>query len=326
MISYVAKLLFIFASSVQNVIIFTSVIGETIISVISWICFTSLNIFNYFLLFFQIVYEDNSIIITEELPNYLKVFSETILHQFYLLWNFIDAVCHGVYIKLSAITANITWPLDATVLFLGRNLLYMKSTLIYFGNTVWFIITFLPVHMPHVLQKSTKYILDIIMTKVVDGYMLLLKFTNFLTEVPIESFLGLSVFIILVRMLIHFRTVIVTQIFMIYWSLLRNFMYYFYMIYNYFTNAEVRVITQLANGEVLHRSGDSENLDNVLQDETVNITDSLCVICQERQKCVLTLPCRHVCLCIDCCRRLYGYQRTCPICRTFIYHSVTVYL
>lgn len=51
-----------------------------------------------------------------------------------------------------------------------------------------------------------------------------------------------------------------------------------------------------------------------------------CVVCRERVKSVLTLPCRHVCLCRECCDTIFNYQRRCPICRTFIYHTVNIYM
>uniref|UniRef100_S4PRQ8 RING finger protein 26 n=1 Tax=Pararge aegeria TaxID=116150 RepID=S4PRQ8_9NEOP len=107
-----------------------------------------------------------------------------------------------------------------------------------------------------------------------------------------------------------------------YWILVRKFLYFYYAIYNYFTNSEVRLITQMVGEQQVN----FRNVESHTANDNDDSVDALCVICQERQKCVLTLPCRHVCLCTECCMRLYGYQRTCPICRTFIYHSVTIYL
>lgn len=323
MISYVAKLLYILASSVQNIVHVTSLLGETILTVIKWIYLMLLNVINNILLFFQIVYDDNIIIFTEDLPNCHNIVIETITNQFHTLWIHLCAVLHGILTYLNAIQSNIICALNSIVFIGWQVILVLKNTFIYFGNTVWFIITFIPVHLPHLLQVFTRYALEVIVAQIVDGYMTLLQFTNYLTEVPLESFLGISIFIIVTRLCIHFRTQITTQIVIFYWTLIRNIMYCFYMFLNYFTNSEVRVITRMANGEDLRAE---DHIENYFNEEADHMVDSLCVICQERQKCVLTLPCRHVCLCADCCRRLYGYQRTCPICRTFIYHSVTVYL
>ena len=56
---------------------------------------------------------------------------------------------------------------------------------------------------------------------------------------------------------------------------------------------------------------------------------SLCVICQDQVKSVLVLPCRHVCMCIDCARTVvngsYGQRRICPLCRGNIRIIMNVY-
>lgn len=52
-----------------------------------------------------------------------------------------------------------------------------------------------------------------------------------------------------------------------------------------------------------------------------------CVVCRDRQKCVLLLPCKHLCLCEDCADYILftGQQQKCPLCRTNIVHSMSVY-
>jgi len=49
----------------------------------------------------------------------------------------------------------------------------------------------------------------------------------------------------------------------------------------------------------------------------------LCVICQERDKCVVLLPCRHLCLCEDC--STHDGLLLCPLCRQPIAHKIGVY-
>uniref|UniRef100_A0A1I8Q0P1 RING-type domain-containing protein n=1 Tax=Stomoxys calcitrans TaxID=35570 RepID=A0A1I8Q0P1_STOCA len=52
-----------------------------------------------------------------------------------------------------------------------------------------------------------------------------------------------------------------------------------------------------------------------------------CVVCRDRQKCVVLLPCKHLCLCEECADyMIFSAQRqTCPLCRTSIVHSMSVY-
>ena len=56
----------------------------------------------------------------------------------------------------------------------------------------------------------------------------------------------------------------------------------------------------------------------------------LCVICKELPKNVLVLPCRHMCMCIDCAHEVVSQRnrqrRTCPLCRSAIETIMDVYI
>ncbi|KAI8125948.1 hypothetical protein FF38_08884 [Lucilia cuprina] len=62
-------------------------------------------------------------------------------------------------------------------------------------------------------------------------------------------------------------------------------------------------------------------------DKTLDVTQR-CVICRDRQKCVLLLPCKHLCLCEECADYMFfsSQRQNCPLCRTFIDHSMSVYI
>ena len=49
----------------------------------------------------------------------------------------------------------------------------------------------------------------------------------------------------------------------------------------------------------------------------------MCVICQEREKSVVLLPCRHLCLCAHCAQ--HDHLQQCPLCRRHIAHRISVY-
>lgn len=51
--------------------------------------------------------------------------------------------------------------------------------------------------------------------------------------------------------------------------------------------------------------------------------ERLCVICQEKEKTVVLLPCRHMCLCDDC--SIHEQLGQCPLCRRPIAHKISVY-
>lgn len=56
----------------------------------------------------------------------------------------------------------------------------------------------------------------------------------------------------------------------------------------------------------------------------------MCVVCQDRSKSVLILPCRHMCLCVECgnhiARSRARERRKCPLCRSKINTIMNVYL
>lgn len=325
MISLVAKIINIFATSLQTILLIASFTGKLIVSAATWISSLIINSLRSVITFFEIVYEDNLAIFTEEIPASVYGVLDAFVYQINRIQDGVINIVNEIYLEFNELLSTVNWMTRTVAIMISEVLILVKSSVIFIGDTVWLIVTFVPIYLPQLLRAVFKYIGLIIGRFIVDAYMTLLKFTNWLTEVPLQSFMGITSAIIIVRLCVHFREPIIGHMTMLYWSLIRNVLYLYYLLFNYFTNSEVGLIAQMAGGQDLG-SSDITYYDSSNVDDPANGADSLCVICQERQKCVLTLPCRHVCLCTDCCRRLYGYQRTCPICRTFIYHTVTVYL
>lgn len=61
-------------------------------------------------------------------------------------------------------------------------------------------------------------------------------------------------------------------------------------------------------GEIFGIEGGTANL--------VNDTNKLCVICFTNDKDTVVLPCRHMCLCMECSQIVRRQSNNCPICRT----------
>ena len=54
--------------------------------------------------------------------------------------------------------------------------------------------------------------------------------------------------------------------------------------------------------------------------------DKLCVVCQDKEKCIMILPCRHLCICQDCQAPLQERNNHCPICRRPVRQYIKAYL
>ena len=50
----------------------------------------------------------------------------------------------------------------------------------------------------------------------------------------------------------------------------------------------------------------------------VNESQKECVVCYEANKDTVVLPCRHMCLCINCSQIVRMQTNKCPICRTTV--------
>lgn len=49
----------------------------------------------------------------------------------------------------------------------------------------------------------------------------------------------------------------------------------------------------------------------------------MCVVCQDKEKSVVLLPCRHMCVCAACSE--HAQLKNCPLCREAIAHKISVF-
>lgn len=91
-------------------------------------------------------------------------------------------------------------------------------------------------------------------------------------------------------------------------------------------------LKQVSLDEIIELEAElKRSLDIVIAKKAVLIRDQmenqkeqrLCVVCQERDKCVVLLPCRHMCLCEPCSQ--HTELKDCPLCRESILHRIGVF-
>lgn len=78
-----------------------------------------------------------------------------------------------------------------------------------------------------------------------------------------------------------------------------------------------------------HQFAYTENLSNIrkdtstIQENPLETNSKMCCICLENEKCVLLLPCKHICICTKCSKKSL---KCCPMCRETILQKLKVYL
>jgi hypothetical protein len=66
--------------------------------------------------------------------------------------------------------------------------------------------------------------------------------------------------------------------------------------------------------------------DQLLREVEREREDKLCVICVDKEKCIMILPCRHLCICEGCQAPLRTHRNICPICRKPVKQLIKAYL
>lgn len=210
--------------------------------------------------------------------------------------------------------------------------LNIKKLLVLLGSGVWFSVTLVPICMYNlclllinfigeIFQETGAYIL-----KSIKNVKLGIKdLYNFVTDVPIESIIGLIVTVSLIY--------IFTQFYMTIFNCIYQQLFHFLLRLRRILNHTryIRMPTFNFNRTVRTRFPEvrrslstpvSQNKDSLNRSND----ERCCVICQERLKCILLLPCRHVCMCSECNTRLQLYDNSCPICRNDIDDTMRVFV
>lgn len=88
-------------------------------------------------------------------------------------------------------------------------------------------------------------------------------------------------------------------------------------------------VTADSHAERYRESSRKSNVDNIRCSLGSQEDRLLCVICQDKSKSVLVLPCRHLCMCEACAKVVSSdaeLPKTCPLCRTAISRLINVYV
>ncbi|KAL3277195.1 hypothetical protein HHI36_012546 [Cryptolaemus montrouzieri] len=184
------------------------------------------------------------------------------------------------------------------------------------GSGVWFLLTGVPMLIYCFCINSISFLTNIhvIVKKQLDWKLsiTITNIYNFFVEVPIESLTGLLSIIFIIYVLSRFYILIFRYLRLIlrnsYRILTERYILMKFQIKTFWLKCIRRIFTR--------------RLVNVEKKDL----EQFCIICQERSRCIVILPCRHLCLCRECNVVLRRYHSNCPICRQEIEHTMKVFL
>lgn len=246
------------------------------------------------------------------------------------------------------LTSSILWIID-----------FFKKFSILVGNGVWFLLTLLPNFILFLLKIVQEIILltaNFIVRLIQHIYEVLIKLfsatINYFKDVPLQAvcgilfiyvvyknanifkaalrFIGRKLKLVLRRIVLKLRDFLIVRYALVLEYIRRNGT----------RTTRTRIVQpptvstprQLLNssnsscspspGQSITRKRKSyQNISNgKLKDS------NLCIICQDRDRCVVLFPCRHLCLCVECAREMSSYQNDCPLCRTRISQKINVFV
>ncbi|CAH0387614.1 unnamed protein product [Bemisia tabaci] len=232
-----------------------------------------------------------------------------------------------------------------------------KQALILIGTSIWSSILFIP----YCILALINFILTLITCGVNQIHLSILAVTdcivlaasnviNFITDIPIESYLGLTFAIVSTFCFVKYHVLIQSLIACCFQSSYVSFL---------------RLVSKIAVGvqrlKIFLTAGNSQNVpdeftvfkwietfheryfslslfakqyyDNeepLSNEELVNRLareqeQRLCVVCQDKGKNVILMPCRHLCLCQSCWDVIKHQGKKCPICRRFVRKVISVF-
>ncbi|KAK4877764.1 hypothetical protein RN001_010270 [Aquatica leii] len=191
----------------------------------------------------------------------------------------------------------------------------IKHWLALLGSSIWFAITLLPVFIVYISTLSTYYIglvlhegLSLLSHIIQQLKTIIINAYDFIFDFPIEALMGLIVGGSVIFAIFKMQVIIYQQVLLCY-QFIRSI------------SGKIRL---LLSKPIRHMQENTDSNDSDESDESFG-KNNLCIICQDHDKCILMLPCRHLCVCNTCNIRLQQYDRTCPICRTVIQRTMKVF-
>jgi hypothetical protein len=314
-------------------------IGQFIVTSLSSLWTNYMYLHNKFLTLLIIILEDFTVFL-RDVVQYLHNFVSGVVYIF----EYVNGGVCGIVEKMQDLQQFIFTSIKAalnsthhqiiTVVIAVRNIfVFVKQILILFGDGVWFIIVYIQKSLLslgsfilHNLKKTSVYMCNNIYNNIKLTYNFLLESLcncyNFITDVPLESVIGILIALCFLYIFLQFYGVL----YMYFREKMSSCITGLRLMYHQLKRSVNRVLSQprsytRSRSLLEHKASTSCN-----NRETKINDDRCCIICQENIKCILILPCKHLCLCSDCTTRLMRYGAKCPVCRKPINSTMKVFI
>lgn len=280
----------------------------------------------------------------------------TVIHGIYQITehilNILMVTANGIFGLLNGILSfyNLIISTIAGIVFnIGQLFIFIKRIIILFGSGIWFAVTLIPLFFfycgtmfIYFLGRLIDEFCTLIVSTINSCSIIALNIFNFIFDVPLESLAGILTLVSIAFIIVQFYVIIVEY-------LKENMISMYHSVKRVFNRLVRKIMQVIRNPNFTRRSIQqpipipvSESITRSIQrpkiqarphirsfsvDPAVNGNmDGACVICEEHRKCILLLPCKHVCMCSRCSQRLQNYNNKCPICRTNIENSMKIFI
>lgn len=286
----------------------------------------------------------------DELSRFLDDLDHQYSHGATALHNaFVNSVANvlNAFCKLSTNINNLSDTIKLTVQNAIQNVsnqlawtfMGIGAFAILIGDSVWMLIMLIPNMLLFCSMK-----LALMLTAFINGVIATIKssatiavdnilsFLSYFTTMPMQSALGL----LSIGIAIKYRRITLNALFIL--------LHLHLIILSFFLTRIVRILSTIYRPieiiitfflSILRLRRRSSYLLDPISDQgsdqeasadNKDDNGNLCVICQDRRKSVVLLPCRHLCLCQYCSINLKRYRTVCPLCRKSFRDAIQVYV
>lgn len=203
----------------------------------------------------------------------------------------------------------------------------LKNLFVLIGNGMWFVLTLLPntlLAMVTFLHQMSQICFEISITLMEEIWSHVKGATeasiNYFLDVPLQALIGCSFIVLLVM----YRRVTLS---LVVWIMVRLIQYLRSRILTAFRGILSSLWRRNNNRSRLNQPSycrPSAAKSPTSSKKPNSTDDNACVICRDEPRNIVLMPCRHLCLCVECSGSVRTI-RTCPLCRIPIKNTLSVF-